>query len=403
MPGFSSNSGGLDVVFANNVNFSGTADHPDSMLINGQLLIGSTILNAGGTHINVGTITSPDGSITIGYSTPNITAQVTTLVQPIVSNLGISQTSGTTFTVNSANGTALSATNLAYVTLQSLANPGRQITYTITANQSYTQANISGNTWGITSGVNWANDMPFYLYAVSNAANGENTIAFAISRIPNLTISPVAGKLAKQGSAVATTQGSMYLLPNVTVADYASSPCLCIGSFRMTYAAAGTTWTISTLNNSDGIGEFNESTAFTFPTGQNGNASGSFFTANGGTAPIWDMQTVGYYIERNGWTSYIFNSPSGAVITTAGVGAVALQPALHLAYKGNSLRDNLGFFESPGTAFLGNYLFNPTPGGIVSTGIKGVAQLVTDANIQNQDITGGVLLTLKMNYQCDLA
>ena len=43
---------------------------------NGQLQIGSTALNAGGTHINMGTLTSPDGSITIGYSSPNITLKL---------------------------------------------------------------------------------------------------------------------------------------------------------------------------------------------------------------------------------------------------------------------------------------------------------------------------------------
>lgn len=40
---------------------------------NGQLWIGTTTPNVGGTHISVGNITSPDGSSTIGYSAPNIT------------------------------------------------------------------------------------------------------------------------------------------------------------------------------------------------------------------------------------------------------------------------------------------------------------------------------------------
>lgn len=40
--------------------------------------IGSTAVNVGGTHINVGGLTSPDSSITFGYSSPNITAVVNT-------------------------------------------------------------------------------------------------------------------------------------------------------------------------------------------------------------------------------------------------------------------------------------------------------------------------------------
>jgi hypothetical protein len=73
MPGFSSNILGNDVVFAGNVNFSGDPNHADSITTNGQLLIGTTALNAGGTHINVGQITSPGNTISIGYSSPNIT------------------------------------------------------------------------------------------------------------------------------------------------------------------------------------------------------------------------------------------------------------------------------------------------------------------------------------------
>ncbi len=74
MGGFSGNSSGKDVVFAQNVDFSGQAIPSNTMVSNGQLLIGSTALNAGGTNINVGTLTSPDNSIIFGYSSPNITA-----------------------------------------------------------------------------------------------------------------------------------------------------------------------------------------------------------------------------------------------------------------------------------------------------------------------------------------
>lgn len=48
----------------------------NGLITNGQLWIGSTSTNIGGTHINVGTLTSPTGTITIGYSSPNITLDV---------------------------------------------------------------------------------------------------------------------------------------------------------------------------------------------------------------------------------------------------------------------------------------------------------------------------------------
>lgn len=69
-----------DVVYAKNADFTQAdnqaASEANGLFTNGQLWIGSTVLNAGSTHINVGVLTSPDSSITFGYSSPNITAVV---------------------------------------------------------------------------------------------------------------------------------------------------------------------------------------------------------------------------------------------------------------------------------------------------------------------------------------
>ena len=237
-------------------------------------------------------------------------------------NLGIAQSGGTTFTVESSNGSALSATNPAFVTLQTLAVPGLTKTYTITANQSFTQANISGNNFGLTNGLAFANPVPFFLYAVSNANNGENTIAFMVSRFPNATKSPVAGKIGQNGSALSNSAGSFFSLAAITAADYASSPCLCVGSFRMTWAASNN-WTIQTLVISDGIGLYQQGIQFSSVAGHFGNAAGSFFKSNGGTAPIWSSQNWAYYLTRDNRCN--FNAAFSSN-TTPGAGAVtALQ------------------------------------------------------------------------------
>lgn len=79
MPGFvSSVSNNNEAVFANNADFSGSTDPTElnGLRTNGQLWIGSTATNVGGTHVNVGEITSPMGTLTIGYSSPNITIDV---------------------------------------------------------------------------------------------------------------------------------------------------------------------------------------------------------------------------------------------------------------------------------------------------------------------------------------
>ena len=112
-----------DVVFAKNGDFT-TADNQNvsesnGLITNGQLWIGSTALNAGGTHVNVGTLTSPGASISIGYASPNITlttgATIATTytadtgsATPAANNLNIlggpgvtTSASGSTVTINS--------------------------------------------------------------------------------------------------------------------------------------------------------------------------------------------------------------------------------------------------------------------------------------------------------------
>lgn len=65
-----------DTMYANNVDFTGSSTVSPTITTNGQLLIGSTA----SPNIRVGNLTSPDNSITFGYSSPNITAVVNTAV-----------------------------------------------------------------------------------------------------------------------------------------------------------------------------------------------------------------------------------------------------------------------------------------------------------------------------------
>ncbi len=70
--GFSGVSGQEDVVFADNASFDGT-NRGGIMTTNGELWIGSTAAR----HVKKGTITSPLGTLSIGYSSPNITIDIT--------------------------------------------------------------------------------------------------------------------------------------------------------------------------------------------------------------------------------------------------------------------------------------------------------------------------------------
>lgn len=68
MKGFSGVSGQQDFVFADNASFDGT-QRGGGLAANGDLWVGSTA----SPHVKKGTITSPLGTLSIGYSAPNIT------------------------------------------------------------------------------------------------------------------------------------------------------------------------------------------------------------------------------------------------------------------------------------------------------------------------------------------
>jgi hypothetical protein len=69
MPGFANGPSGNSIIWSDNVDFSGAVIPTETVSINGQLLIGSTST----PNIKVGSITSPNSSVTVGYSSPNIT------------------------------------------------------------------------------------------------------------------------------------------------------------------------------------------------------------------------------------------------------------------------------------------------------------------------------------------
>lgn len=69
--GTSSITGDETILFVDNASYDGT-ERGGKLTTDGQLWIGQTT----GRHVVKGTITSPDTSITIGFSTPNITLTV---------------------------------------------------------------------------------------------------------------------------------------------------------------------------------------------------------------------------------------------------------------------------------------------------------------------------------------
>ncbi len=302
-------------------------------------------------------------------------------------NIGFTYAAGSgTFTVTDATGAALSASNPAYIALSSK-TAGALKRIKITANQSFIDDNgssqIIGNLFGLTTSIAFAQDIPFFLYAVLD--DTETTVAFMISRFPNANTSPVAANIGKSGSAVADTQASFFSLANVTVADYESNPCVSLGSFRMRMSSADD-WTVQTLAISDGIGQYQEMNQFLMAVNQFGAAASSFYYANGGTAPQFTTNNYVYKVNRNNILTVYTNFN---VATTAGVGAVNLQLALPFSVGGTSLgsallKDNAGNFYVCTTQIP-----NPAPQNKLETIF---ANNLASGQLLNNNMTGNALL-----------
>ncbi len=128
MPGFDTGS----VMYALNVDFTGTSltSGTPQVTTNGQLLIGSTAT----PNIKVGTITSPLGTISIGYSSPNIT------IDTIATGFTWSDISGS-FSANVRNGYFITTT--ANATLPATAAEGDNIKFIVDTTNNLT---ITANT-----------------------------------------------------------------------------------------------------------------------------------------------------------------------------------------------------------------------------------------------------------------
>ena len=235
-------------------------------------------------------------------------------------NLGVTY-SGGTFTVTGANGTALSASNPAFVTFQSKANPGRLLTCSVEADQSFIDdagaSEIVGCLFGFSTGVAITVDVPFFIYAA--LADDGTTVSFALSRVPHHVVVPAVGLLGTPASAIADTQASMFFFDSVTVANYDGNPCVALGSVRARMSASDD-WTIQTLATTDGIGQFQESTLFTVPLGQFGAVASTITLNNGGTAPVFTTTNAEYTISRDGTCIYEYYVDSDG--GTDGAGAV---------------------------------------------------------------------------------
>lgn len=322
-----------DTVFAKNVDFRGVSPVVGQFTTDGQMLFGATaapFARVASPSVGAGI----DYTAGAGTGTWSLTGGGVTLAnRPLgFSNIGFTY-SVDTFRVTARDGSALSATNAAQVTFQSKSTPGTSKTIAITANQGFIDDNgasqIIGNNFGTTAGVAWAQTMPFFVYGVLNSSAGspETACTFMISRSPCATTT-TGTTIANLGDNTADSQADFFALANITIGDYANSPCVVIGSFRMTKSALDD-WTVTALTMQDGPGMFSESNlgnGWLFPLGQNGADASNWFS---GTAVVPIITGAGsaylYTLYRNGRVNI---QMTGLSLATNGTGAGALK--LHL-------------------------------------------------------------------------
>jgi hypothetical protein len=245
--------------------------------------------------------------------------------------LGMNLDSGT-LSVKGANGFDLSTSNPGYVTMNSKLNPGQLVNSIITANQGFQDSTGTGDNDGVffryTTGNSVNNLRPYFLYACLNLL--EDTVVFGYSSIPNLFQVPPADNIYTPSSAAAVdSQYGIFLFSDVTKADYAAAPLLCLGSFRMTFQATTDDFVISTIDSQEGIGKFNDTRWFPCASQTNfgGSSTHIYLRDNGGTPPTFSTGAGGtrytYRLMRDGTcqVSFSFTGDGGA----DGSGAVQAQ------------------------------------------------------------------------------
>ncbi len=295
-------------------------------------------------------------------------------------NLEMSYNAGTgVFTIQGQSGTALSATNPAFVCLQSKTS-GRPIVIAVTANQSFIDDNgsseIIGNLFGHTTGRIVNQDIPFFVYGVINDA--ETAIQFMIARIPHYTTAPASANIGMPSTAQADLQNDFWSIDNITAADYENNPCVVLGCFRMRMSTSDD-WTVQTLSSADGFGRFFEGYTFTQVAGHYSADASVYTIANGGTAAVFSGGTPTYNISKDGicTLNYSLSGDGG----TDGSGAVAAQVAS--VFFGPNTYFGVGFL----TASTGGLIFIAT--GIFFTSNKRAIQFANSGVYNWSAFTNG--------------
>ena len=285
MAGFANDATGQDVVYANNVDFSGNTNVAAQMTTNGQLLIGST----SSPHIQPGTLTSPDGTIAIGYSAPNITIDVvsgTAVVETLTGNTGgaIAPVAGNINTVGTGSITVVGSGNTLTTELTGLTNHAVQVG---AGTSTLTQVGPSSTAGQVLQSQGSTTDPAFstatypstttasqILYSSSNnvvaglATANDGVLITSSSGAPSWLAAGTTGQVLKAttgsppswgtpaSSGITTINGDSGSITGSTVTIYANNAALNAGSsVSFVNSGATSTFNLTDVNNNTLIGK----------------------------------------------------------------------------------------------------------------------------------------------------
>ena len=259
-------------------------------------------------------------------------------------NIGLSLSSGV-LSLTQADGSALSTgSNSGFISIFSTTAGQIQrvgVTAPHTIEDASGTSDLTGEEFGTTAGVAWGNTRPLYLYAVYDGTD----LYFALSPNPAAKVAPAAANIGYKGNPASTPSDSnfMFMTGTDVTSSHALAPCVLIGGVLATKDSSDD-WTFQTLSNNFG-GNINpkpfENIKFTFPQGQMGAASNSYFNAVSGTIMTWATPAnvvAQYTIDIDGTVTY-FGTTEDAGNCTAGTSTDTAD--LYLPYVVNSVPSNI--------------------------------------------------------------
>lgn len=225
--------------------------------------------------------------------------------------------------------------------------------------------------------------IPFYMYAASDSTDAN--LGLFITTVPNrFTLSSTIGKTGT--ASTAALPYDWFALGNPTVANFYNSAVTYVGKFRM--VKVNNDWTVQALSNNDGINLFQDN-SYVMSQAVLGAAAGSYFLANGGTAPL---------CTSNGMTQYTFGYGNdlfvdfSMLISADGVGAVQAQFVLPMKGGSGDPATLSGYRNHSGTILP--IFAIPVTGGFANAWTMGLYDGTTGSAILNTGVLNTDIINL---------